>query len=395
MHPLLVFAGTCGPQIASWLLGHATELGQAYARLHHPINASLTDPNASLDRIGSALVAQQNGQTEVIGLLHQHTANLDRITTAVEGIGMSQRSLSQGIGLLSSLSMVGLGLSILTQVHIAFQFAAMTRRINSIDCRIRAIQDLLVQEQRARLSNGLHALQLAEDVAHNDPSAGREFTFAARDDLSGSRASYTQQLIDQLAKHSSSDHPYLWMLSRHLTTATLGETACHLRLIQPEQAVQVLNLGLNVLQQHASVVFNRTIAEQPTQYLMPAMREHGATLEALAELFRQANHAGVRTDTTRMTTEETFEFLRDRMGEAKNPKFGRAKKIQLLRSQFIEASAAIEEVNRLRGLALTIEQCRRSRQNYQELSKQILKGIEAIHPTDGTCFAVFPSFGAA
>ena len=109
MHPALAFAGTHGPQLASWLLAHAGELGDAFARLSRPVTAAVTDP-AALDRIGSALVAQRNGQTEVIGLLHQHTTKFDGIAAAIDGVGAGQQALdgsSQVLPGLHALSKAG------------------------------------------------------------------------------------------------------------------------------------------------------------------------------------------------------------------------------------------------------------------------------------------------
>ena len=390
MHPLLAFAGTYGPGLASWLLANADELGDAAARLTRPALAALTEPTASLDRIGSALVSQRHGQIEVIGLLHQHTTRLDRISTAVDEIGQSIDGLGHSVGLLTTLSMVGLGVSILSQVHLAFQFDRLTRRINAVDRRVRAVQDLLVQEHRAKLAHGLDDLRNAGDVAAADPQAGRQFTFDARLNLAGSRSSYTQQLSDQLANPANVDPLYLWMLARHLTTAALGEVACHLRLNQPDQAAGILRSATGVLTTHASAVFNRTVAPNPNRFLMPATAEYGVTLDAVAELYRQAAHAGVAADTPPATAADLFESLRGRWGGASDPLFGKARKVRQLRAEFAEASAAVEEVNRLKGLALAIERYEHAGRTYLALSDQIVNQIAARRPEDGACFAVFP-----
>ena len=389
MHPLLVFAGRYGPTLAPWLLAHSEELGNAAARLARPLMAAITDPTASVDRIGSVLVAQQNGHREVIGLLHQHTGQLDVITAAVDGIGSSVDVIGHSIGFLSSLTMVGLGVAVLSQVHIAAQFAALTRRINTIDRGVQAIQELLVQGHRAALHQGLDTLRRAEAVAGSDAHAARQFTYDARQTLSGSRTLYAQQLAALLGQPSRAQTAYTWMVARHLTTATLGEATSYLRIQQPGQAADVLRSGGQSLRAHATAVFARTVGQNPARFLMPSLAEHGVTLEVVAELYRQAHHAGVVGD-CHATAGEVFESLRARVGEATDPRFGRARKVERLRVEFAEAGAAIEEVNRLQGLALAIEQCSRSGHDYLAVTQQILAAVEALHPSDGTCFAAFP-----
>jgi hypothetical protein len=255
MHPMLAFVGTYGPNIASWLLAHSGELGDAGARVVRPVMAAITDPSASVDRIGPTLVSLQNGRTEVIGLLHQHTTRLDGITTAVDGVGRSVENVAQSIGVLTSLSMVGLGLSVLSQVHIAWQFAALTSRIEKIDNEVRAIRELLHQQHRAQLEQGLDDLRRAERVTGSDPVAGQTLTLDARRALAGSRALYTQQLTGHLSPPTRQTPAYLWTLARHLTTAALGEATCYLHLKQPHQAADVLRSAIQPLRAHAVAVF--------------------------------------------------------------------------------------------------------------------------------------------
>jgi hypothetical protein len=181
------------------------------------------------------------------------------------------------------------------------------------------------------------------------------------------------------------------MLARHLTISVLGEVAVYTQLGEAGLAVKSLDLGLVPLRQHARSVFERTVANKPSTFLMPAMAEHGFTLEVLAELYRQARHAGVLDDKPVATAADLFELLRGRWGEASDPLFGKAKKVHRLRAEFAEASTGIEEVNRLQGLALIIGQFDRTGQSYRDLSHQILEAIEAQRPAEGTCYAVFPT----
>lgn len=387
MHPLLTFAGRYGPNIASWLLAHSSDLGDAGARVVRPVMAAFTDPSASVDRIGPALVSIQNGQTEVIGLLHQHTTQLDGIATAVDGVGRSVENVAQSVGVLTSLTMVGLGLSVLSQVHIACQFAALANRIKSIDNRVRAIQEMLEQRERAALDAGLIKLEKAE--TRTDPKWGHDFTAGALSDLTDSRANYALSLSNQLAKPAAGEPAHLWMLARHLTTALLGEALCHLRLGQADLAVSVLRSGLSVLTKHGAAVFGRTVGASPTRFLIPAMAEY-VTLERMAELYRQARHAGVLRDDRPNTAADVFESLRSGLASAADPLLFKSRKVQGLRVEFAEASAAVEEVNRVHGLALVIDRCARAGRDYAEVTAQVRSAVEARRPAEGDCFAAFP-----
>jgi len=391
MHPAIAFAGAYGPNLATWLLAHTDQLGDAFARLSRQVMAAITDPTASLDRIGSALVSQQNGQTEVIGLLHQHTTQLDGIAVAVNGIGLGQEVLGHSLSTLTSLSMIGLGFSALTLASVAFQFTSLTRRMKTIDVRVQAIQDMLIQEHRARLAHGLDDLRKAEQVAVSDPESARQYTYDARMNLAGSRSSYAEQLSGTLSRTTPTEPGYLWMLARHLTTATLGEATCHLRMRQPDLAVGVLEAGARMLRTHASAVFNRIVAYNPTRFLMPALREHGLTLEVLAELYRQAAQAGVLGEGHGLSAPDLFESLRDRLATATDPLFWKTSTVQRLRAEFAEVSAAVEEVNRVKGLALAIGTYQTADRSYADLAAEILKQIDTSGLAEGCCMAFFPT----
>jgi hypothetical protein len=127
---------------------------------------------------------------------------------------------------------------------------------------------------------------------------------------------------------------------------------------------------------------------------MPAMAKHGVTLEVLAELIRQTVNAGVWHTKERATAGSYFESIRDQIViQATDPWFFKASTIEKLRAEFIEATTAVEEVNRLQGLALTIKQFEQDGQNYLDLTEQIMRDIQTRRPEEGACYAVFP-FGS-
>lgn len=283
MHPALAFVARYGPELAPWLLAHAGELGDAAARLTRPVVAAITDPSASLDRVGAALVAQQDGQAEVLGLLHHHTAKLDGIAAAVDAIGSWQPALDRSIGFLTSLSMVGLGFSVLTQAHLGFQFAALTRRLDRLAAEVRQVRGMLRAAHRAELQAGLAKFEKGMAVAADRPDQAETLFNQAVGTLTDSSANYAEQLRTELGP----DHrDYAWLLSRHLTVSALGEAAAHLQLGQKELAVRSLVSALAPLGGHARAVFARTVGADPERFLIPALAARGVTLEALAELYR-------------------------------------------------------------------------------------------------------------
>ena len=386
MYPLLTFAGMYGPQIASWLLAHGDELGDAGARVIRPVMAALTDPTASVDRIGSTLVSLQNGQVEVIGLLHQHTTQLDGISAAVDGVGQAVDGVGQAVGALTSLTMIGLGVAALSQVHIAFQFARLTERLKRLEAEVQEIKEMMHAGFRGELSAGLTKLQSALDAQATAPGRASTLFHHAINNLTDSAAKY----VELLGGIGSRNPQTGWMLARHLTVSILGQAAAYTRLREPRSAVQALRLGLPSVREHTRAVFRRTVEEKPGTFLMPALSEHGITLDAVAELYRQAGHAGVLDKSTRVTANDVFESLRDRLLDATDPWLFKTSKVRRLQAEFAEASAAVEEVNRIEGLALTIEQCERAGRDYADVVEQILRAIEAGRPTEGACFAVFP-----
>lgn len=379
MHPALAFTGTHGPGLAAWLLANADALGAAFARLAHPVTAALTDPAAALDRIGATLVARRDGQVEVIGLLHRHSSQLDALTAEIDSVGPR-------LGYLSFLSAAGLGLSALTQAHLAVQFSALTRRLDRLLAESRELKALLHADLRGGLAAGLAQLQNALD-SPADPATAAGLLHAAGDNLTTSAAKYGALVRDGVADPAAAGE-----LARHLAVAVRGEAAVYLHLGRPDLAVRSLRAGLDPLRAHARAAFARTVGAAPEAYLIPALAGHGVTLEVVAELLRQARLAGV-ADPGAATAADLFEAVRDRLPA--DPLFGRAAKAGRLRAAFAAAAEAVEGVNRVAGLALAVEHCRREGRDYLGLAAEIVAEVAERGAAEGDCFAVFPTPPAA
>ena len=138
---------------------------------------------------------------------------------------------------------------------------------------------------------------------------------------------------------------------------------------------------------HAIAAFDRTVGtgDSPARYLIPAMKEYGVTLESMAELYRQAGHSGVLENARRRSEAEFFEdLLRGTPAPVRDPRFFKTAAVQKLRCELAEATVAIEEVNRIQGLALALGHCATHGLDYLELERQILADLGERAPADGS-----------
>ncbi len=175
-----------------------------------------------------------------------------------------------------------------------------------------------------------------------------------------------------------------------MTVSALGEAACQIQLGHPALAARALEAALVPLGRHCKAVFARTVGRDPARFLAPSMAAHGVTLEALAELYRQAGHAGAAEAGQRLSASERFESLRASGRVAFDPLFRADSRSRRLAAEWAEASAAVEEVNRVKGLALAIAAYGGPERSYADLAAEILREVAARSPEDGCRYAYFP-----
>lgn len=401
MHPALLFTARYGPDIAEWLFANRDRIGSGFERFGAPVFDTLSGRSRDIERMGATLVSQQrNGQSEVIGLLHRQDGRLDDIGRAVDGVADAVRGVAEGqawladsLGLLTSLSAVTLGFSVLTPAILVLQFRALSGRLDGLARAVKAIQVRLDTKYSSELDAGLTKLSIAGAGGHRDGATAREFLREACGRLIDSGAYYAGQLGAELSAGPRANRAFAWLLARHLAVAALGTAACHLRMGDSGLAAGALRRALPPLRQHAAAVFARTVGAgaSPMRYLMPAMKEHGATLESMAELYRQAEWAGALEPASRRSAVEFFEDLRGRMGAARDPWLGKASAVRRMRCELAEATAAVEEVNRIGGLVLTLDHCATQGRDYLELEREILADLRGRAPVEGSCYAYFPT----
>lgn len=189
---------------------------------------------------------------------------------------------------------------------------------------------LLQAQHKAALAAGM--AQLHKGMAVPAPGEAARLFEDAASKLTDSSANFAQQVQ---AGPVTGDAGYGWVLARHLVVSALGEAAAHLRLGQREAALLSLDRAVPALRGHAREVFARTGGADPAACLTPALFEHGVTLEAVAELYRQA---GVADDSDRLTAADVFERLRGGLHAAPGPLFFKTRKVRQLREGFAEAT---------------------------------------------------------
>lgn len=386
MHPALVFTASYGPRIANWLFARRSDLGEVYTTLVRPISDALGGAGR-IERIGGTLVELRNGQAEAIGLLHQHTDKLDHLATAIDGVWIGQEATRRSLDLLHTVSAISLGLSALSHAVLHFQLRALTRRVERLAVEIRQVKDMLRAEHLGKLTAGLTLFKNGLDVASDDPHRAVSLFDGAAADLTRSSANYAQQLLAV----GTSNPAYSWVVARHLMVSALAEAAAFLRSGHRLPALRAITTALEPLRLHARAVFARTVGMNTAEFLMPALVETGITLESVAELHRQAVLAGVVPEAGAETAADVFERLRTRLHRATDPRMYKSAKVGRLRAAFAEATAAVEEVNRLRGLELAILAYHTTGQRFDQLAESIVEQVRAMRPADGTCLAVFPT----
>ena len=133
----------------------------------------------------------------------------------------------------------------------------------------------------------------------------------------------------------------------------LGEAGCHLALRDAPRARDAIHRRASLLSDYVRSVFARTVGDDAARFLCPGLAQHGVTLEFLAELFRQASHAGATAGRHTVAATDLIEEWRGRLHIVRDP--WRNSTLVAMRADLAEAVAAVEEVNRVNSFASMID----------------------------------------
>ena len=373
-----VIAYAVAADVLDWLWRHRTEVGPSVEGL---VDRVLARDGTSVDRVGAALVAQEDGQRRVIGLLQEVSGKADAIQDGVGTLAGGQQALAHSLSVLQTLSVVNLGVTALSQVYLWRQFSRLNRRLDELGRAVERIQTMIQSGHRASIETGLTQLRHGtEALAEGKHTLAEKYLTDAFDNLAGGANNFAGQLKAELDRRP--DRGYLGLLARYMTVAVLGEAGCQVALGKGAEAARAIEGRLPVLKAYARRVFAETAGRDPGRFLIPAMAAEGVTLDALAGLFRQAALAGLIDYPPGRGASDLFDALRGELFRVQDPVFRKARAVARMTAELAEARAAVEDVNRVEGLALGIRAFDAPGRPFRDLAAAIDREIAARADSD-------------
>ena len=349
---------------SSWLWQHRQEFGPVLNRLGDAgvfAQAALANPSGALRRVGNTLVfGQAGGGGRVLAFIEQTSPRIEAIEHAVDGLQAGQAVISASLSALQTISMVTLGLTALTPVVLGIQFGALNRKLSALEKQIAGLHKKFDAAIIADLRTGLDLLRHGQDFleaadradAHNRLTAALPYCIRTM--------KYFSELLGSELNQKRVNREVVRLLARHMSVAIAAVAACQIRLEKDQHAFAQSGDELELLRNATRWIFQETVARDPTPYMLPSLREHGITIDFMANLYQQARDVGALEASKDCSVSAWFEEHRKGIFHARQPWMGW--NTNTLRAQLGEAIAAVEETNRVVGLSRLVEQVRESGQ---------------------------------
>ena len=112
-------------ELGRWFFRNREELGESFSRIRETVFSAVSDGPTRIDRVGAAIIStNESGTREVIGLLHRQGNTLAGVQTAVDGLTVGHAATTVALSGLTTLSAIGLGVTVLSQVALMAQYRA-------------------------------------------------------------------------------------------------------------------------------------------------------------------------------------------------------------------------------------------------------------------------------
>jgi hypothetical protein len=389
--PLIEYpAATATVHLASWLWMNREAFGTAWSRVSDHVASSLAAPRAEIHRLGSVIISVRDDQTQVLGVLHEHSARLDGIETAVGGLASGQAALGHSLAVLQNLSMLTLGLSAVSSLILFRQLHALRVQLTRLERTTHRIGALVEAQQLGQLETGLNQLKDGmEDMHAGRADQGRTCISQNAANNLALNVNLHANLLSRELKSGRAERSVLRLLFRHMTIGLMGVAGCHLALGHTSRANEAISSRMGLIETYAKEMFRQTVGDNPVRFLCPGMATRGVTVEFLVELYRQAALAKAVESPDGVGAAELIESWRTRLYASRDPFWSST--LNGWQSELAEALAAVEEVNRIKGFALGLGGIASANQSHDEVLAAIQREQGEPGCRKEAQFAYFPS----
>jgi hypothetical protein len=375
---------------SAWLWRHRSQFEpilKKFGEVGDFAQATIANPDGTIRRIGNTIVfGQEDGGQRVLAFIEQTAPRIEQIEHAVDGLQIGQAALSTSLSSLQAISMVTLGLTAFTPVVLGAQFFALNRRLSNLQKQIARLHKKFDAAIIADLKAGLDLLRQGKDFLETRNSVNAHDRLTASLPCCIRSMKYFSELLASELNEKKTNRDEVRLLARHLSVAVMAVASCQIGLEQDQHAFAQSTQELSLLRQCTREIFHDTVARDPAPYMLPAMREHGVTLEFMVGLYQQARDAGAADPSKDCSVSGWFEEHRDAIFHARAP--WRGWNPSVLRSRLQEAVAAIEETNRVIGLSHLVEQVQASGQSTLGVIEEYRRKVSAGQADAGP-FAVW------
>ena len=309
----------------------------------------------AVHRIGSAIVfGDGTGGQQVLAFIESTGQQLGQIQNAINGVSATQAAISTSLGFVQQLSMLTLGVSVMSPLVLLTQNKYLSSQIKSLAAQVNEIKQLLTDEQVNQLYTGIHTLENVLAGGQSNPHLSPLLPNAVRD-LTLSAIRFDGNIRDAIK--AKKPHAGVRLLARNLAVATCGIARCYVQLGEDATARKEIEKRTDALREATRYIFQQTAGKETERFLIPELGKK-VLLVDLVEIFEQASLAGVLDETNKLqaqlhekaTSDVFFESIRDRLFRGNWWPTG--PRPESLLAELQVAMGAVEELNRVLGLEL-------------------------------------------
>lgn len=324
-----------------------------------------------LIRLGDLIVWEGETGRHVVAGLASLGDSQQRIESAVGAIEATQLSMAGTLGVVNAVTMTTLGVTSLSAGYMMWRLNALDKRLGLLATQVADIKAHLDAKDKGMLDSSLDFLHSYEKYQKaKDLHSALEL------------ASVSVHTLGTRVEDECSGPKRLSVLNyrgRRYLLALLTELQCHILEGYPDKVSMRVQAEQSRLKLLVEANFQQSLGVDPEQYLHPALKESGVTLDLLTDLYRQLQNARVVEDVKIRGAADLFEHLRQkiyRQSWLQLPTFSDWKRPLLDRIRYLVA--AVEDVNRVESLRLLVDHSAKTGSSVDDIRTRIEGWIQEI-----------------